>query len=180
MRTLLLAAAAVFLAAPALAQHDHMHMGDTYFDSGSSDDGSDWLQPGETFEFTFDITHGTFGYHCHPHPWMLGNITVEGEAMDHDDMQNDDMDDGMMDGTVHEVHIVEGNVSDINSYRYEPAELTIQVGDTVKWINDGSMAHTVTALEGTPEAHDDSAGTPGFEAVLAVAVLGTAACLRRR
>ncbi len=41
---------------------------DGVFDSG-------FLNPGETFTYTFDET-GVFDYHCTPHPWMTGTITV--------------------------------------------------------------------------------------------------------
>jgi plastocyanin len=34
------------------------------------------LAPGETFTRTFD-TPGVFPYHCDPHPFMLGTVTVE-------------------------------------------------------------------------------------------------------
>lgn len=36
------------------------------------------IQPGETFEFLF-TEEGKFPYHCAPHPWMKGTITVEKE-----------------------------------------------------------------------------------------------------
>jgi len=32
----------------------------------------------------------------------------------------------------------------IQSYKFQPAELTIQKGDTVTWINQDSVGHTVT------------------------------------
>ncbi|MFV0309576.1 MAG: plastocyanin/azurin family copper-binding protein [Desertimonas sp.] len=41
---------------------------DGLFDSGL-------LEPGDTFEFTFDEP-GTFEYHCTPHPWMGGRVVV--------------------------------------------------------------------------------------------------------
>ena len=41
---------------------------DGLFDSGE-------VQPGETFERTFDES-GTFDYHCTPHPWMKGQVEV--------------------------------------------------------------------------------------------------------
>jgi plastocyanin len=46
----------------------------------STSDQSVWqsplLAPGETFTRTFD-TPGVFPYHCDPHPFMLGTVTVE-------------------------------------------------------------------------------------------------------
>ena len=41
---------------------------DGKFDSGE-------VQPGETFEHTFDEA-GTFDYFCAPHPWMIGQVVV--------------------------------------------------------------------------------------------------------
>jgi len=43
---------------------------DNSFDSGSID-------PGGTFSFS-PTAAGTFAYHCTPHPWMKGTITVDG------------------------------------------------------------------------------------------------------
>lgn len=37
------------------------------------------LQPGQPWSFTFDKP-GTYGYYCEPHPFMQGQIIVEGEA----------------------------------------------------------------------------------------------------
>lgn len=36
---------------------------------------SDQVQPGESFEYTFD-EEGTFDYHCTPHPWMKAQVEV--------------------------------------------------------------------------------------------------------
>lgn len=174
LRTLL-AIALLLLASTAVAQHDHHH--DAYFDSGSSDDGSDWLANGDTFEFTFDEGAGTFGYHCHPHPDMVGSITVEGhehgDGMDHDD--------SMEQGTVHEVAIVD-NAQGLafEDWGFEPAELTIQMGDTVRWTNTGNVPHTVTATDPAPHGHEhnDAPGVGGFLAFAAVALL--AAVIQRR
>ena len=38
--------------------------------------GSDLLQPGATFSFTFTQV-GTFPYHCIPHPFMIATVVVE-------------------------------------------------------------------------------------------------------
>ena len=47
--------------------------------TSTSDQGawqSPLLAPGETFTRTFD-TPGVFPYHCAPHPFMTGRVTVE-------------------------------------------------------------------------------------------------------
>lgn len=166
---------ALLLTGSVLAQHDHDHEhGDAYFDSGSSDDGSDWLQTNDTFSFTFDHA-GTFDYHCHPHPQMAGTIVVEGEH-EHDAM------DGMdKEGTEHPVRIVD-SAQDLafEDWGFEPATLTIQVGDTVTWTNAGEIPHTVTANDPAPHSHDheDAPGPAAFLAFGAVALL--AGILQRR
>ena len=51
---------------------DHRHA-DTY----SGDFGSEGvLKPGDTYEFLFTEPQEVH-YHCQPHPWMTGSITVE-------------------------------------------------------------------------------------------------------
>ena len=46
-------------------------------DSYSGDFGSSGVvKPGETYEFLFTESQ-TVPYHCEPHPWMTGTITVE-------------------------------------------------------------------------------------------------------
>lgn len=44
-----------------------------------------------------------------------------------------------------QVKIVEGNASDINTWKFEPAEITVTAGSTVTWRNDGKLDHTATA-----------------------------------
>ncbi|MDE3088982.1 MAG: cupredoxin domain-containing protein [Chloroflexota bacterium] len=43
-------------------------------DDGSFDSGN--LNPGDSWSFTF-VKAGTFAFHCTPHPWMKGTITVQ-------------------------------------------------------------------------------------------------------
>ena len=51
---------------------DHRHS-----DSYSGDFGSQGvLKPGETFEFLFTEPQDVL-YHCEPHPWMTGKISIE-------------------------------------------------------------------------------------------------------
>lgn len=47
----------------------------------------------------------------------------------------------------------------INNYTYAPATLTVHAGDTVIWINQDSIPHTVTALDG--KSFDSGAIDPG-------------------
>ncbi len=47
-------------------------------------------------------------------------------------------------GTVHEVEM---KLTDAGSYVYEPDELTIKVGDTVRWLNINGFPHNVAFYE---------------------------------
>jgi plastocyanin len=46
------------------------------------------------------------------------------------------------------VQIVEGSVSDINSWAFQPGDVSIPAGQAVVWSNTGSIAHTATATGG--------------------------------
>lgn len=46
---------------------------------------------------------------------------------------------------------------------FQPTELTISVGDTVVWYNDGSRAHTVTAYERGIPAEASFFATGGYD-----------------
>lgn len=48
---------------------------DVVSDSGSDSPSSELLSKGESYSFTFTKA-GTFSYHCTPHPFMKGTITV--------------------------------------------------------------------------------------------------------
>ena len=47
-----------------------------YSDRVSGEFGSIILDPGDSYEFLFTEAV-TLNYHCMPHPWMQGTITVE-------------------------------------------------------------------------------------------------------
>jgi hypothetical protein len=44
--------------------------------------------------------------------------------------------------------MIEGSASDINSWVFTPAEVTISAGQTVTWRNAGQQGHTATASNG--------------------------------
>jgi plastocyanin len=50
---------------------------------------------------------------------------------------------------------------DISGFQFQPASITVQVGDTVTWTNSDSTAHTVTSTTGAPEAFDSGNLTQG-------------------
>lgn len=111
------------------AGHDHDH--DYRHDHDHKGPDSPLLQPWQSYSHRFDAS-GNYRYHCHPHPWQTGSIEVQD-------------DEGS--GTTHHVTIHDGPTRD--DFRYEPAALVIERGDTVVWTNHGPDAHTVS----TGEAH---------------------------
>jgi plastocyanin len=46
----------------------------------------------------------------------------------------------------------------IKDFEFTPASVTVKLGDTVMWTNDGPSTHTVTADDGSFESGDLSAG----------------------
>ena len=56
------------------------------------------------------------------------------------------------------VQMVEGSASNINSWAFMPAEVTIAAGDFVTWKNSGTLAHSATADDG---AFDSGLLQPG-------------------
>ncbi len=54
----------------------NLHLLNPYQDPYGKSFGSELIQPGETYEFLFTAPV-TLNYHCMPHPWMQGTITVE-------------------------------------------------------------------------------------------------------
>lgn len=103
------------------------------------------MQPGEAW--SFNVTEeGTFDYHCHPHPWMLGQLRVlpaNGTA------------------TMHTINVTEPPGEDFEKWTFAPKTYDVRVGDTVTWINAGSVMHRVTQTVGEHIAH---VGTLGGEA----------------
>jgi plastocyanin len=47
------------------------------------------------------------------------------------------------------VLISEGNASDVATWGFTPADLTIGAGESITWINSGAQGHTATADDGT-------------------------------
>lgn len=142
---------------------------------------SDDIKNGGSFQHTF-TTVGTFDYHCHPHPWMTAKIHIEA-------------DDNATAPETHTVRIIEPDGSDEQSWRFEPANLTIQAGDTVAWVNEGAQIHVIMGGvagdghhgseeggHGPPGHHEEPTadkGVPGFEPLLLLAALAAALLARR-
>jgi plastocyanin len=47
------------------------------------------------------------------------------------------------------VTMTEGSATDINTWQFTPAEVTIAAGQSVTWTNNGTQAHTATADNGS-------------------------------
>jgi plastocyanin len=113
-----------------------------------ADDGafeSPDVAPGQRWSYTF-LEPGTFNYHCGVHPQaMTGQIIVTGKPVKPapDKVR---------------VEIVEPDPNDDQSWGYKPAEITIETGTTVTWVNNGAQDHTVTDEDG---AFDSGTMSPG-------------------
>lgn len=93
------------------------------------------IAPNADKMLTFE-TSGLFEIHCHPHQWMLHNVTVTDEPA----------------GDFH-VHVVDG--IDEKEFRFEPTNLTVGKGSRVSYHNHGNFTHTATqrADDATATAH---------------------------
>lgn len=101
-------------------------MGNMQHAAGGPDTGD--ISPGASKTLTFD-TVGTIAMHCHPHPFMLHNVTVTNcpAAPAH-------------------VHIVDG--PDASAYGFEPQNVTVGKGSLVPYHNHGTNTHTATLKPG--------------------------------
>lgn len=97
------------------------------------------LGPGDSFQQVF-TTIGTFDYHCHPHPWMVGSITVDPGDANHTPQ-------------IHTVEILEPDPGDGQTWMFSPNDLTIHANDTVVFVNKGQMVHDVRGGFGS-DGHD--------------------------
>ncbi len=104
------------------------------FDSGDMKPGGSW-----TYNFT---TPGNYSYACKYHSWMKGTITVEA---------------GGAAGV--QVVIPAGTGSNLQ-LTYSPASITVVIGvnNTVTWVNEDGVLHTVTATGGSFDSGTMAAG----------------------
>lgn len=91
------------------------------------------LASGDSFSWTPEEP-GTYGYHCTYHSGMTGTITVT-------------------DGEPGEAVEIE-----IDSFAFQPEDVTVTTGTTITWTNLDDTGHTVTADEdaGSMEGDDGS------------------------
>lgn len=137
------------------------------------------LGPGEEQSHTFDGV-GSGKYHCHTHPGM-GDGDIEVLESDGSEPET------------HEVRIL-----DDDGGTFEPLDLTIRSGDTIRWVNDGDLSHEMMVWEpgsagghhedghgdhdhGHGDGHDAAQEAPALlSSILLLAVLGLVALARRR
>ena len=101
------------------------------------------MQPGESW--SFNITEeGTFDYHCHPHPWMLAALNV---------LPNDGSP-----AMTHVINVTEPEGEDFENWTFAPKAMDVRVGDTITWVNVGTVMHRVTQTVGEHIAHIGTAG----------------------
>jgi plastocyanin len=101
------------------------------------------LNTGESFQYQFTAA-GVFEYHCHPHPFMQGAVTIIA------DDANDTPE-------VHVIRILDGASQE--AFQFSPASQTVQANDTVIWINEGAFQHNVVGSTGIgDDGHDHAHG----------------------
>ncbi|MHB1260209.1 MAG: cupredoxin domain-containing protein [Thermoplasmatota archaeon] len=101
------------------------------------------LMPGESWSYNL-TAEGTFDYHCHPHPWMLAALNVQPS-------------DGSAPQT-HVINVTEPEGKDFEDWTFAPKMLDVRVGDTITWVNVGTVMHRVTQTVGEHIAHVGTAG----------------------
>lgn len=136
LSTLLLAS----LASPlALASEGHGAEEPADHEEGVS---SPEIMPGQSW--SYNVTEeGTFDYHCHPHPWMLGQVRIlpaNGTAQ------------------THVINITEPVGEDFEKWTFSPKTYDVRVGDTITWVNNGTVMHRVTQTVGEHIAHVGTLG----------------------
>jgi plastocyanin len=105
---------------------------------GSFDSG--FLNTGDSYSKRFDEP-GTFEYFCTLHPDMIGSIVVTGA-------------DGTAPLPVTDpalIEPIESPPGDINmlDFVFDPVTMTVPVGGSVTWVNQGAALHTATAEDGS-------------------------------
>src|SRR3990170_13495 len=83
---------------------------------------------------TSALDFGEYEYMCIVHPWMIATIVIEESK----------------EPVIVDVIIPVGaSTQKIGQLYYDPQDITVSIGTTVKWTNNDEMIHTVTS--GTPE-----------------------------
>lgn len=108
------------------------------FDSGLIDPTSKFILD------TSSLALGEYEYMCIVHPWMIASIVIEEPK----------------EPVIIDVNIPKGaSTEKIGQTYYDPQDITVPIGTTVKWNNNDEIMHTVTSgtLESGPTGIFDSA-----------------------
>jgi plastocyanin len=112
-------------------------------DFGETFDSS-LIDPGSKFQVdTAKLALGEYEYMCIVHPWMTATIVIEEPK----------------EPVIAEVIIPAGaSTQKIGQLYYDPQDITVAIGTTVKWTNNDETIHTVTSgtLESGPSGIFDS------------------------
>jgi plastocyanin len=123
--------------------------------SGAFDSGL--VMPSGTYRRTFN-NPGSFEYFCTLHPEMVGTVTVTGASTG--DADADEVTDpstappgttqppggsGTDSGAQGQGATIDALVVDLD---YDPRELVVEAGTTIRWTNVGDLPHTVTDRDG--------------------------------
>ncbi|HWG90704.1 MAG TPA: multicopper oxidase domain-containing protein [Candidatus Thermoplasmatota archaeon] len=128
--------------------HTDTEAGHTANDGHNDDHGNGTLEgpllaKGQSWEATF-TTLGTFKYHCHPHPFMEGEIVVSAT----DPAARDRVEVTMQ------------------NFKFTPERVVVKPGGTVKWTNLDSVAHNVVAAPaGAADPHAGHGGSTSFTSI---------------
>lgn len=106
------------------------------------------LQPGQSFRVTFNQT-GTLDYHCHPHPWMVAQIVVKESSGRQPKNWT--------------VAALEPEGKDFEEWTWMERKLVVEVGDTVTWVNNGTVMHKVQETTKEHAEHIGGVEEPGHE-----------------
>ncbi len=112
---------------------DHGSNPDSYFHSGP-------LGLGGVFGYTFNMP-GVYGYHCSIYPWMGGTIAVSPEEV----LSTTSTTQTAVTTTTSSTLPAVLQTVVINGVGFVPSDVTVPVGSTVMWINDGPGFHRVVS-----------------------------------
>lgn len=109
---------------------------------GSFDTGD--IAPGQQFARAF-LKPGRISYECVIHPGLMdGAVEVTGEEI----KEVQDI----------SINIVEPSQTETSTWGFDPSQVSVSVGTTVTWRNNGSQGHTVTAEDGSFDSENLAPG----------------------
>jgi plastocyanin len=104
---------------------------------------SSLINQGEEFSLnTSELELGTYQYFCTLHPFMVGSFTIEATTESEAIVPEDSI----------IVEIVNGAGQRDHPESYKPDLVTISMGDTITWINNDIVPHTVTGASDIQDA----------------------------